>query len=239
MKTVERPIWETQGAQKRQAVQGMFAEIAVSYDRVNGLMSLFLHHRWRKEAVRRLAIQPGDAALDVCCGTGDFLPHLREAVGSTGTVFGLDFCEPMLRQADRKESGAPLSMGDACQLPVASQTVNAVSVGWGIRNLPDIDQGHQEIFRVLRPGGRFVSLDMAFPRNPVIRWFSRKITETLLPRLGAAVGHSSAYTYLPKSVATFPSRELLAASMERAGFVDICTKDLFLGNICIHYGRKP
>lgn len=239
MKMAESPIWEARGAAKRQAVQGMFAEIAGSYDRVNSLMSLFLHHRWRSAAVKMLQLRDGDSALDLCCGTGDFFAPLRSAVGPTGQVFGVDFCEPMLRQAQQKFRPTPLSLGDAGQLPLRPETVNGVTVGWGIRNLPDIDQGHREIFRVLRPGGRFASIDMAFPRNPIIRWFSVKVCGVALPRLGALIGHSRAYTYLPKSVATFPSRELLAASMERAGFVDILTKDLFFGNICIHFGRKP
>lgn len=233
------PIWVSEGAQKRDLVQKMFADIAPTYDRVNGLMSLSLHHRWRAQAVRLLELKPGERVLDVCCGTGDFLPLLRKAVGTTGMVAGIDFCAPMLTQAHQKGAGAGLGLGDAVQLPVASAVVDAVTVGWGIRNVPDIDRAHAEIFRVLAPGGRFVSLDMARPRLAIVRFFSELIYHSLVPRLGALFGKTQAYTYLPKSTLRFWSREQLTASMERAGFVDVRTQDLFAGNLCLHLGRKP
>jgi demethylmenaquinone methyltransferase/2-methoxy-6-polyprenyl-1,4-benzoquinol methylase len=238
MMRANEPIWDAQGAQKRAAVRGMFADIAPSYDRLNAWMSLFLHRRWRARAVRMLDLRPGDRALDVCCGTGDFLAPLRAAVGPEGVVAGIDFCAPMLAQA-RTKSPAGLALGDACHLPVAGDAFDAVTVGWGIRNVPDIDQAHREIARVLRPGGRFVSIDMARPRNPLVRAVSELLFRTLVPRLGALFGKTQAYTYLPKSTERFWSREQLAASMERAGLTDVRMTDLFLGNLCIHYGRKP
>jgi demethylmenaquinone methyltransferase/2-methoxy-6-polyprenyl-1,4-benzoquinol methylase len=144
----------------------------------------------------------------------------------------------MLAQAKTK-STAGLALGDACLLPVATSVVDAATVGWGIRNVPDIDAAHAEIARVLCPGGRFVSIDMAQPRNPLVRAVSKLVFNTVVPRLGALFGKTEAYRYLPKSTERFSSREQLAASMERAGLTDVRFTDLFFGNLCIHYGRKP
>jgi demethylmenaquinone methyltransferase/2-methoxy-6-polyprenyl-1,4-benzoquinol methylase len=235
----EGPIWEEKGAAKRAAVQRMFGEIAGGYDRVNGWMSLGLHHAWRGQAVERLGLRPGDAALDVCCGTGDFLRPLRQAVGPSGTLVGLDFCAPMLTQARQKDASAQLVLGDAGRLPLPDREFDGVTVGWGLRNVPDLDGALAEITRVLRPGGRFVTLDCAIPQSPLLRSASLAVTHRVLPRIGAMVGNAEAYTYLPNSVSHFASRERLAASMERAGLVDVRFEDRFFGNICLHFGRKP
>jgi demethylmenaquinone methyltransferase/2-methoxy-6-polyprenyl-1,4-benzoquinol methylase len=217
----------------------MFAEIAPTYDLLNSFMSLRLHHRWRAFAVRQLRLTPGNSVLDVCCGTGDFMLPLRKAVGEEGRVCGIDFCLPMLKLAQTKRVPGEVGLGDACLLPVRSESLNGVSVGWGIRNVPDIDQAHRELFRVLKPGGRFVSLDMAVPRISIVRWASRLVCGTLLPRLGALFGKTDAYTYLPKSTERFMNRDDLKRSMERAGFTDVAYKDLFFGNVCVHWGTKP
>lgn len=235
----EERIWTAEGARKRAVVQGMFAEIAPTYDLLNGLMSLSLHNRWRAKAVRTLQLQPGARVLDVCCGTGDFLLALRKAVGPEGQTIGIDFCAPMLERAAPKLTSRTLSLGDACRLPVRDGLFDGVTVGWGIRNVPDIDLAHREIARALRPGGRFVSLDMARPKNPVVRAVSEFVFNTLVPRLGALFGKTQAYTYLPKSTQRFWTREQLAASMESAGLVEVGHRDLMFGNICLHFGRKP
>lgn len=235
----DQAIWQTEGAKKRQAVQGMFAEIAPTYDLLNSVMSLRLHHRWRAYAVKKLNLKAGDKALDVCCGTGDFMAPLAKVVGDKGVVAGIDFCLPMLQKAAGKPGASALSLGDACQLPVQTNSFDGVSVGWGIRNVPDIDAAHRELFRVLKPGGRFVSLDMARPRNPLVRIPAEFVTNTFLPWLGAIFGKTKAYTYLPKSTQSFKTRQELAASMEKAGFTEIGFKDLFFGNICVHWGTKP
>lgn len=234
----DQAIWQTEGTSKRNAVQGMFAEIAPTYDLLNSVMSLRLHHRWRAYAVRKLNLKAGENALDVCCGTGDFMVPLQKAVGDKGKVSGIDFCLPMLQVAKQKNHPS-IALGDACQLPVQSNSFQGVSVGWGIRNVPDIDGAHRELFRVLKPGGRFISLDMARPRNALIRFPSEFITNSLLPRLGAIFGKTKAYTYLPKSTQGFKSRRELQTSMEAAGFTQVGFKDLFFGNICVHWGQKP
>jgi len=233
-------IWQTEGTSKRTAVQGMFAEIAPTYDLLNSMMSLRLHHRWRAFAVRKMELKPGGRALDVCCGTGDFMIPLRKAVGASGFVSGVDFCLPMLERAQTKPGiDNALALGDACQLPVQSDVFDGVSVGWGIRNVPDIDAAHRELFRVLKSGGRFVSLDMARPRARILRGISEFVFNTLVPKMGAIFGKTQAYTYLPKSTQKFWTREQLAASMASAGFTDVGFKDLMFGNICVHWGRKP
>jgi demethylmenaquinone methyltransferase/2-methoxy-6-polyprenyl-1,4-benzoquinol methylase len=150
----------------------------------------------------------------------------------------MDFCQPMLDIARPKVQGE-LSLGDACNLPVASEQFDAVSVGWGIRTVPDIDVAHCELARILKSGGRFVSLDMAVPSNIVVRKVSEVVTNKVVPRLGALFGKATAYTYLPKSTQSFSTREQLAASMQRAGLIEIRHKDLLFGNVCVHYARKP
>lgn len=216
----------------------MFAEIAPTYDLLNSVMSLRLHHRWRAFAVRQLHLQAGDRVLDVCCGTGDFLGPLRRAVGPRGHVAGLDFCLPMLERAALKGVGDPVVLGDACALPIASGTLDGASVGWGIRNVPDIDGAHRELARVLRPGGRFVSLDMAVPKSAVARRLAGAMLSRAVPLMGRVFGKAKAYTYLPESTLRFRSREALAASMDAAGFVDVGFRDLFFGNICVHWGTR-
>ena len=230
-------IWQAEGEEKRNAVQSMFAAIAPNYDRVNSLMSFSLHKKWRESAVATLNLREGDSALDLCCGTGDFLIPLRAKVGSSGDLVGIDFCEPMLQQAKVKDK-ATLLLGDATQIPLADESVDGVTVGWGIRNVPDIDQTHREIHRVLKPGKRFVSLDMAMPENSVVRGLARFVGKHILPRVGARFGAEQAYTYLPESTVRFWDRARLAESMRVAGFVDVGHRDLFLGNICLHWGTK-
>ena len=230
-------VWKTEGAEKRSAVQRMFAEIAPTYDRLNGLISFSLHKRWREFAVTKLNLSMGQKALDVCCGTGDFMIPLRKRVGDSGLVCGVDFCQPMLDVARHKKVG-DLALGDACNLPIASEAFDAVSVGWGIRNVPDIDTAHLELFRVLKHGGRFVSLDMARPANPVVRPIAEWTFNHLVPFLGSLFGKTSAYTYLPKSTQRFKTRQELRLSMEQAGFTEVGFSDLMMGNICVHWGKK-
>jgi demethylmenaquinone methyltransferase / 2-methoxy-6-polyprenyl-1,4-benzoquinol methylase len=235
----KQPIWETQGQEKRAAVQGMFSAVAPSYDRANSLLSFSLHHRWREKATQTLDLKPGQTALDLCCGTGDFLPLLRHQVGNEGVVIGLDFCLPMLQQSAVKDPSATLGLADACELPLQSGSVHAVSVGWGIRNVPDIDQAHREIQRVLKPGGKFVSLDCAMPTGAVSKFLTQLTRKRILMSIGALFGLKDAYQYLEESTTRFRTREELADSMRRAGFTNVQHKDMMFGNICIHWGTKP
>ncbi|MEI7576234.1 MAG: ubiquinone/menaquinone biosynthesis methyltransferase [Armatimonadota bacterium] len=237
--TPTRPIWEAQGDEKRREVQGMFSAIAPSYDRANALMSFNLHQQWRKFAASKLMLREGDTVLDLCTGTGDFLPIHRSLVGGAGILLGIDFCPPMLVRAANKDAEATLSVGDACSIPLANRSVEGVSVGWGIRNVPDIDQAHSEIYRVLKPGKRFVSIDCAEPQSALIRVATSILRTPMLGFLGKLLGSQEAYKYLSESTARFKTREELAASMQSAGFIDVHYKNLMLGNICVHWGTKP
>lgn len=236
--TAEKAPWQAEGTEKRETVRRMFAEIAPRYDLLNGIMSLTRHRKWREFAVSKAGLKPGGRALDVCTGTGDFLVPLRKAVGAQGQLIGLDFCLPMLEKAAEKKAPGFLVEGDACRLPVRNDALHAVTVGWGIRNVPDIDQAHREIVRVLKPGGVFVSVDMAIPRHAVLRLGSKVICGGVLPLLGSLFGARKAYTYLPKSAERFLSREALKESMERVGFKGVGWKDFMFGNICVHWGVK-
>lgn len=145
----------------------------------------------------------------------------------------------MLEKAASKDALATLTLGDACSIPLTNNAVDAVSVGWGIRNVPDVDLAHREIFRVLKSGKRFVSIDCAEPRSSLIRGLTSMMRTPLLGFLGKLIGSKEAYQYLSESTARFKSREDLAASMRSAGFVDVQFKDLMFGNICVHWGTKP
>ncbi|MGE0000739.1 MAG: class I SAM-dependent methyltransferase, partial [Fimbriimonadaceae bacterium] len=147
--------------EKARLVRDVFNRIAPVYDRGNAILSLGLEQRWRAAAVARTELDPGDCALDLCCGTGAFLPLLRKSVGPAGRVVGLDVCLPMLQRVGERVSHSQLVLADACRIPVASGSFDAVTVGWGLRNVPDLQSCLSEAVRSLRPGGTLVSLDMA------------------------------------------------------------------------------
>jgi len=161
---------------------------------------------------------------------------LRNAVGDGGRIIGIDFCVPMLEIAQDKKVRMSLGLGDACAIPLVSRAFDAVTVGWGLRNVADLDSALREIHRLLKPGGRFVSIDMAKPRNGFVRFASAGTFSTLVPAFGALFGNRDAYKYLPKSTDRFASREEQVEAMRRAGFNEVTYKDMFLGNICIHRG---
>lgn len=234
------PIWTLQAHEKSERVRGLFESIAPTYDRINSLISFRGDKRWRETAVDLLDLEPGDRVLDLCCGTGDFVRPVRRRVGVTGRIVGLDFALPMLEIARRKGDWSAFYLsGDALSIPFASASFDAVTVGWGIRNVSDFDLIHREIVRVLRPGGRFVSVDMALPRNSFIRGCSRLICGAVLMGAGPISRNPAAYRYLHQSTAAFWSREQLERSMRTAGFETVGHIDRMFGNICIHWGRKP
>lgn len=233
------------GERKRSYVRDMFARIAPRYDLLNSLLSLRIHHWWRAVAARVAALQPGDKALDVCTGTADLAIRLARAVGPQGTVVGLDFCEPMLRlglqkvQRSLRHHRVQLILGDALHLPFADDTFHAVTVAFGIRNVVDISRAFAEMWRVLQPGGRVVCLEFSHPRVQPFRALYQFYFHHILPRIGGALSHLDAYTYLPTSVRYFPEREQLAEVMRRVGFVEVNWQELSLGIVCIHTGVKP
>jgi demethylmenaquinone methyltransferase/2-methoxy-6-polyprenyl-1,4-benzoquinol methylase len=235
---LQRAPWEAEGAAKRRVVRDLFASIAPRYDLMNTLMSLARHRRWRAQAVARLGLRGGETVLDVCCGTGDFMAPLAKAVGPTGRVAGADFCPPMLERA-RAKGFANLTVADACRLPYRNAAFDAATVGWGLRNVPDLGAALAEIVRVLKPGGRFVSVDTAQPRSAIGRWVSALAFRRLVPLMGALFGHGREYAYLPESTERFLSPEALAEEFRRAGFRDVWIERRMLGHVALVGGSKP
>jgi demethylmenaquinone methyltransferase/2-methoxy-6-polyprenyl-1,4-benzoquinol methylase len=220
-------------------VNRMFDRIAGRYDALNSVMTAGLHHRWRAQAADRAALRSGDAALDVCCGTGDMALELSRRVAPGGTVVGCDFSEPMLdlareKAASRGTAGIRFEWADAMQLPYDAGRFDAVTVGFGIRNLADLDRGLLEMGRVLRPGGRLVVLEITQPTRPPLSTFYSLWFDRVVPVLGRLTADSSAYSYLPESVRVFPSPQGLAERMDRAGLLDIRWTILAGGIIAIH-----
>jgi demethylmenaquinone methyltransferase/2-methoxy-6-polyprenyl-1,4-benzoquinol methylase len=224
-------------------VRGMFDRIAGVYDLMNSAMTAGLHHQWRQRAVDRAEVGPGSDALDVCCGTGDLALELRRRIGADGRVVGCDFSEPMLELARRKsgEEGLPVEFGwaDALELPYRDEGFDAVTIGFGARNLADLGRGLGEMARVLKPGGRLVILEITRPQREPLASFYSLWFDRVVPVIGSFAGDSDAYSYLPNSVRTFPEPESLAAMMDEAGLREIRWLLLAGGIIAIHSARKP
>jgi demethylmenaquinone methyltransferase / 2-methoxy-6-polyprenyl-1,4-benzoquinol methylase len=223
-------------------VRGMFDRIAGVYDVMNSAMTAGLHHQWRQRAVERAEVGAGSDALDVCCGTGDLALELRRRIGPDGRVVGCDFSEPMLELARRKsgDQGLPVEFGwaDALELPYGDASFDAVTIGFGARNLADLDRGLSEMARVLRPGGSLVILEITRPQREPLSAFYSLWFDRIVPVIGTVAGDPEAYSYLPNSVRSFPEPGDLAAMMDAAGFERIRWLLLAGGIIAIHSGVK-
>jgi len=210
-------------------VRTMFDRIAPVYDAMNRVMTAGLDRRWRRLAVREV-VWPGDRVLDACCGTGDLA---IEAERRGGRVVGLDFSGRMLERARRKSGTIEWVQGDALALPFADGEFDAVTVGFGVRNLEDLERGLRELGRVLRPGGRIAVLEITRPRG-LLRPFFRLWLEVLVPLAGRVLPGGQAYTYLPASVKRFPGPEDLSTLFELAGFQDVRFRLLGGGSVALH-----
>jgi len=213
-------------------VQQMFDRIAPVYDAMNRVMTAGLDRRWRRITIDE-TVREGDRVLDACCGTGDLAIGAR-ARGAT--VVGLDFSERMLERARRKAPAIEWVHGDVLALPFDDASFDAATVGFGVRNVEDLEAGLKELRRVLRPGGRLGILEITTPRGPLAPfyrvWFDR-----VVPLLGRALPGGDAYTYLPASVRRFPGPEALAALLEQTGFGEVRYR-LFAGSIvALHVGE--
>jgi demethylmenaquinone methyltransferase / 2-methoxy-6-polyprenyl-1,4-benzoquinol methylase len=222
----------TSGTLAPAAVEAMFDRISPVYDPMNRLMTAGLDRRWRRLTVRAV-VRPGDRVLDACCGTGDLAIEAQRAGGS---VTGLDFSERMLERARRKSTAVSWVRGDMLTLPFEDGSFDAVTVGFGIRNVQDLDAGLGELARVLRAGGRLGCLEITRPRGalrPVFAlWF-----DGLVPLAGKVLPGGAAYTYLPASVRRFPGPEDLGEAMRRAGFAEIGWRLLGGGIVALHVAR--
>ena len=214
-----------------EGVRKMFDRIAPVYDGMNRLMTAGLDRRWRRETAGAV-VRPGDRVLDVCCGTGDLALAAAEAGGK---VTGLDFSEAMLERARRKEPAIEWVSGDALALPFADDSFEAVTIGFGLRNLADAERGLAELRRVVSPGGRVAILEITRPRG-VLRPFYRFWFDGVIPLAGKVLPGGSAYAYLPASVRRFPEPEGLAKLMDDAGFGDIRWRLFAGGIVALHTG---
>lgn len=219
-------------------VRAMFDRIAGFYDLMNSVMTAGLHHQWRRRAADLAQVGPGDRVLDVATGTGDLAVELAGRVGGAGEVVGSDFSEEMLGRARVKAPGLRFEWGNALDLPYATATFDAATVGFGARNFSDLEQGISEMARVVKPGGRVVVLEITTPQKPPLSTFFSLWFDRVVPVIGKVAGDPDAYDYLPNSVKRFPGPEGLAAAMERAGLQDIRWILTAGGIIALHVGTR-
>jgi demethylmenaquinone methyltransferase/2-methoxy-6-polyprenyl-1,4-benzoquinol methylase len=213
------------------AVRTMFDRISPVYDAMNRTMTLGLDRRWRRAAAEAV-VRPGDRVLDACCGTGDLA---LAALKAGGRVTGLDFSERMLERAHKKSSEVEWVRGDALALPFGDGTFDAATVGFGVRNLDDLERGLAELRRVLRPGGRVAILEITKPSG-LLAPFYRLWFDGFVPLLGKVLPGGAAYTYLPASVRRFPGPDELAGLLRGAGFEDVRWRTFAGGIVALHIG---
>ena len=213
------------------AVRAMFDRIAPVYDAMNRVMTAGLDVRWRRLAAAA-AVRQGDRVLDAACGTGDLA--IADAKAGAGSVTGLDFSEQMLVRARRK---APLDwvQGDMLALPFEDAAFDAATVGFGVRNVADLELALRELRRVLRPGGRLAILEITQPRG-VMKPFYSLWFDSVVPLLGKVLPGGAAYTYLPASVKRFPTAEKLAELMRACGFGEVRFRLLAGSIVALHTG---
>jgi demethylmenaquinone methyltransferase/2-methoxy-6-polyprenyl-1,4-benzoquinol methylase len=217
------------GTLRPDEVRTMFDRIAPIYDAMNHVMTAGLDRRWRRLTAEAV-VRRGDAVLDACCGTGDLAVAARAAGGD---VTGLDFSERMLERARRKAPDVRWVAGDVLALPFDDASFDAATVGFGVRNVEDLEAGLRELARVLRPGGRLGCLEITRPRG-LLRPFFRLWFDGLVPLVGRVLPGGAAYAYLPASVRRFPGPEDLGAAMERAGFAHVAWRLLGGGIVALH-----
>lgn len=222
----------------------MFGAIARTYDFLNRLLSLGFDVRWRRRAVREIALGRPGRILDLCGGTGDLTVAATRAEPEAWVVC-CDFAHPMLALAAPKfrrkgvADRCALVEGDGLRLPFASETFDAVTVGFGVRNFADRGAGFREILRVLRPGGRLVILEFSTPTGPFFGPLYRLYLNGILPRIGdRTAGREGPYRYLARTIGEFPDPPALAGSLRESGFAAVGWTPLTGGVVCVHTAVK-
>ncbi len=225
-------------------MQQMFSGIAPRYDLINHVLSLNIDRGWRKSLIHSLGpvlSRPDAKVLDLCCGTGDVLLDLQRIAAAQ--VMGADFSHPMLisaqRKAFRKSLQARLFEADALELPLAAESLDAISIAFGFRNLTNYTYGLAELYRVLKPGGRLAILEFSHPPGLMTKAAYGMYSRVLLPAIGALIsGSSAAYRYLPASIRNFPRACELRAMMGQSGFAESGFQLLTGGIAALHLGTK-
>jgi demethylmenaquinone methyltransferase/2-methoxy-6-polyprenyl-1,4-benzoquinol methylase len=230
------------GEQRAAKVNDLFAAIATRYDFINDLQSFGLHRHWKNRLVKLAGAQPGQTALDVCCGTGDITFRLAR---NGAQAKGLDFTAAMLAVArQRPASGSTHApefiQGDAMSLPFAADSFDVVTVGYGLRNLARWESGLDEMIRVARPGGRVLVLDFGKPDNALWRTAYFAYLRVIVPVFGLLFcGNASAYAYILESLKHYPAQNGVAARMREQQLINVRIVNLLGGIMSINYGEKP
>jgi demethylmenaquinone methyltransferase / 2-methoxy-6-polyprenyl-1,4-benzoquinol methylase len=226
-------ITRATGTLSPDGVRAMFDRIAPVYDAMNRATTLGLDRRWRRLAATS-AVQPSDRVLDAACGTGDLALADLDA---GGVVTGLDFSERMLERARRKSDAIEWVEGDVLALPFEGAEFDSATIGFGVRNVDDLDAALRELARIVRPGGRLAVLELTRPKG-VLRPFFRLWFDVLIPLAGRVLPGGAAYTYLPASVRRFPGPDDLADALRHAGFDHVSYRLLAGGIVALHIGRR-
>jgi demethylmenaquinone methyltransferase / 2-methoxy-6-polyprenyl-1,4-benzoquinol methylase len=233
----DRQLPVSGGPEKRAYVRSIFTAIAPTYDRLNRIISFRFDQGWRRYAVARLQWErePEGIYLDLCAGTLDFGATLARRPGFRGRVVGADFVRRMLELGRQKASRLAPVNADALELPFPDGAFDGAMVGWGLRNLVDLDGGIAEVARVLKPGARLVILEMALPRPRLLRAGFQFYFRRIMPLIGRWISkHRTAYSWLPESTRVFPAPAELARRMEAQGFEDV-NYELLMGGVCALY----
>jgi len=230
---------------KAQKVLSYFETIAPSYDALNSLLSFGLHHLWKQAAVRSAELPPGSTVLDVCGGTADLAIRAAKHMGRTGRIIVYDFSPSMMRAGRQKLAahGVTAMISPVCgraeSIAMRNNACDAALIGFGLRNLADMQQGLAEMHRVLKPGGRLVCLEFSRPVNSLLRRLYDMYSTHVIPLVGQALaGSREAYAYLPESIRSFCLPDQLSALMQQAGFSRVCCRRLSGGIAAIHSGVK-
>src|SRR6478735_8604401 len=229
---------------KEQRVHGVFEKIYKNYDQMNSVISFQRHKAWRKDTMKRMNVQKGTKALDVCCGTADWTLAMAEAVGETGEAVGLDFSQNMLKIGEEKVKNSPFSNitllhGNAMELPFEDNSFDYVTIGFGLRNVPDYLQVLKEMHRVVKPGGIAVCLETSQPTIIGYKQLYYFYFRFIMPMFGKLLAKSyREYAWLHESAREFPGMRELAKMFEQAGFNDVKYKPYSGGAAAVHIGKK-
>ncbi|MFD1928139.1 demethylmenaquinone methyltransferase [Sporosarcina siberiensis] len=227
---------------KEEKVHEVFEKISVDYDKMNSVISFNQHKKWRDDMMLRMAVREGAQALDVCCGTADWTIALAEAVGPSGEVIGLDFSENMLESAKPKVEQIPnlsLIHGNAMKLPFPDNSFDYVTIGFGLRNVPDYLTVLKEMNRVVKPGGMVACLETSQSELPGYKQLFRFYFKNIMPLFGKLFAKSyKEYSWLQESADDFPGRKELAQLFTEAGFTDVSYKSYSGGATAGHVGFK-